>query len=583
MMAGKSQMTVADLIVAHLEEIGVKYVFGVPGGAIEPLYNALARSERRGGLQAITARHESGAAFMADGYARESGKLGVCVATSGPGTTNLITGVACANENGIPVLALTGQPPLPLSGRRPFQESGSTGVNTVGMFRHCTRYGSLLSHPDQAETKILSAIGNAIQHQGAAHLAIPADIQRSPAPAGWRRPSPGLLHMLRRAALLDEASVQELFEELRAARQPVFLLGSGCGHAVKPLLELIERHSAAFITTPDGKGFADPCHPLYQGVFGFAGHHEARELLASKPDLIIAAGVNIGEWNSANWSGALLNERLVHLASTGEQMARSNMAHLHVQGGLAAIVERLLELDRSRGAPRLARKPPRPRPIEEIPPPVSSGVRPQVLMEELSRRCPPDTRFVADTGNSLAWAIHHLELGRPGRRAAFRNAGARDTAPPAPGWLRVLVEFAPMGWAIGSAAGIAAARPDSLTVCLTGDGAWLMNGQEITVAKQHRLTVLFVILNDGALGMVKHGQRANGAESIGTELPPVDFAALARAMGVWGQAIRSEAELEAFDFGALLSGKGPALLDVRIDGEQKPPIGLRLETVKGIL
>ena len=122
-----------------------------------------------------------------------------------------------------------------------------------------------------------------------------------------------------------------------------------------------------------------------------------------------------------------------------------------------------------------------------------------------------------------------------------------------------------------------------MIVCITGDGAWLMNGQEITVAQQHGFAVLFVVLNDGALGMVKHGQRANGAESIGTELPSVDFAALAKAMGVRGHAIRSESELAAFDFGSLPSRKGPTLLDVRIDGEQEPPIGLRLETVKGIL
>ena len=112
------QLEIADLLVAYLQIIGVEYVFGVPGGAIEPLFNALARSERRGGPRAVVARHEAGAAFMADGYARETGKLGVCCATSGPGATNLITGVACAHDNGMPVLAITGQPALPSFGKR---------------------------------------------------------------------------------------------------------------------------------------------------------------------------------------------------------------------------------------------------------------------------------------------------------------------------------------------------------------------------------------------------------------------------------------------------------------------------------
>jgi len=140
--------TVADLLVAYLEQIGVEYVFGVPGGAIEPLYNAMARSQKRGGLRPIVARHEAGAAFMADGYARETGRLGVCCATSGPGSTNLITGVTCAHDNNVPLLAISGLPPLPSFGRGALQESSSTGVNAFGMFSHCTRYNAMISHPD---------------------------------------------------------------------------------------------------------------------------------------------------------------------------------------------------------------------------------------------------------------------------------------------------------------------------------------------------------------------------------------------------------------------------------------------------
>src|SRR5574340_1326463 len=127
-------MEAVDLLVAYLEQIGIEYVFGVPGGAIEPLYNALARSARRGGPRPVVARHETGAAFMADGYARESGKIGVCCSTSGPGATNLITGVACAYDNNIPMLVITGQPALPAFGKNPLQESACTGINTLGMF-----------------------------------------------------------------------------------------------------------------------------------------------------------------------------------------------------------------------------------------------------------------------------------------------------------------------------------------------------------------------------------------------------------------------------------------------------------------
>src|SRR4029079_16864086 len=170
----------AELIVSYLERLGVAALFGVPGGAIEPLYNALARSERRGGPRPVVARHEAGAAFMADGYARETGKIGVAIATSGPGATNLITGVATAYANNVPMLVITGQPPLRNFGRGALQESSCTGINAVAMLRHCTRYNSLVYHAEQLETKLLNALMRAFQEpQGPVHLSIPVDILRS--------------------------------------------------------------------------------------------------------------------------------------------------------------------------------------------------------------------------------------------------------------------------------------------------------------------------------------------------------------------------------------------------------------------
>ncbi len=146
-------------------------------------------------------------------------------------------------------------------------------------------------------------------------------------------------------------------------------------------------------------------------------------------------------------------------------------------------------------------------------------------------------------------------------------------------WLRVTMEFAPMGWAIGAAVGIARANRSCPVVCLTGDGSYLMNGQEITVAAQQQLNVIFVVLNDAALGMVKHGQRLARAEPIGFELPQVDYRLLAESMGIPGHVIRSPEDFEALDFEAILRRRGPTMLDVRIDGEEVPPMGLRMKTL----
>ncbi|MCB1954827.1 MAG: thiamine pyrophosphate-binding protein [Rhodocyclaceae bacterium] len=573
--------SVADLIVAYLEAIGVEYVFGVPGGAIEPIFDALARSERRGGPRVVTARHESGAAFMADGYARESGRLGVCIATSGPGATNLITGVACAHENGVPLLAISGQPQLPSFGRRALQESGCTGINTLGMFRHCTRYDTLVSHPGQAAAKIHGSIAHAIQSRGATHLSLPVDIQRSVLPAGTAMPTAAIARQLMTPGLLDPETVQALFVQLEAARRPVFLLGCGAGRAADAFLHYIERRGAPFVTTPDAKGFVNPAHPLYRGVFGFAGHAEARDVLANHPDLIIAVGVSMGEWTSAGWSDSLLNDRLVHIDFSREHVVRSSMARLHVIGDPLAVARQLLELDRrSRHPDARLEDAPAPR-VTEPAPALGPGVRPQVLMAELSARCPPSVQFIADAGNSTAWAIHHLELNDRRNRLVAPAGQPRDVRArnPLASWLRVVMDFAPMGWAIGAAVGIAIARRGLPVVCLTGDGSLLMNGQEMTVAAQEGLPVVFVILNDSAYGMVKHGQRIAGAEPIGFRLPECDFAAMARAFGIEGVRVRSEAELAALDLAAVFARRTPTVIDVRIDGEQEPPIRMRLQAL----
>jgi acetolactate synthase I/II/III large subunit len=166
-----SPIDIADLLVLYLEQLGIECIFGVPGGAIEPLYNAIDRSARRRGEGHILARHEAGAAFIVDGYARETGKVGVCCATSGPGVTNRITGVTGAYDNNIPMLVITEQPVLPSFGKNPLQDSSCTGVNVLSMFRHCTRYNSLISHPKQMKPKLIAALQRATSNPcGAAQI-----------------------------------------------------------------------------------------------------------------------------------------------------------------------------------------------------------------------------------------------------------------------------------------------------------------------------------------------------------------------------------------------------------------------------
>lgn len=593
MTSARRAYELGDLLVSYLERIGVEYIFGIPGGGIEPLYNALARSVRRGGPRPIVARHESGAAFMADGYARQTGRLGVCCGTTGPGTTNLITGVACAYQDQIPMLVITAQTALAYFGRGAFQESSCTGTNTVGMFQFCTRYNTLVSHADQFEHKLVTAIMTAFHSpNGPTHLSIPLDVLRSP--SSVESPGYDLAALIDRSSLIDYGAVDKLCQVLENARRVVFVIGGGCREAIEKILELAAMMKARVVTTPHGKGFLSPYHPLFQGVVGFAGHDSAnRALTDPETDVVVAIGTKLGEWATGGWDcTTLLNDRLVHIESVEGWLTRSPMAKLHMRGRILTIFEHLLaHMRRLRpdtagarltdsGCQGLAGDAPRKqgkmnfRMHQELKCfDDSTPIKPQRLMRALSEIFPPTTCYLPDMGNSVAWAIHYLHPFDP------RMAGARGTNP---GFLRTSLEFATMGWAIGAAIGTALDHGEQPVVCITGDGAVLMGGQEITVAVQERLPIVFVILNDAAYGMVKHGQRLAGAEPIAYELPQIDFAAYAKALGAQGYTIKSPQDLFELNVRAMCEGDGPTVLDVLVDREEIPPMRTRIRVLQAV-
>lgn len=591
------QWEAGDLILRYLEQLGIKYLFGVPGGAIEPLYNAQARSERRGGLRPVVARHECGAAFMADAYARETGKLGVCCATTGPGATNLITGLASAFQDNVPMLVLTAQTPLRTFGRGAVQESSCTEINTVEMLRHCTKYSSLISHLDQLERKLAAAIMLAHQEpMGPVHLSIPLDLMRTRVPSG--DPRFDVRQICVRRPPLSREAVRDFAVRLGESERPVFVIGDGCGRGARQIVALAERLSACFVATPQGKGLVDARHPLYRGVFGLAGHDAALEAVADPlVDLVVAAGTRFDEIASRSWDeDHLLTSRLVHVDANPRNFLFSPMAQLHVQGDVEDVFREVFRhLDSATlsfaSGPEVC---PFPEPSGGGPhsmgtPPVSaepgepsfsrvcdahacldgsSPIKPQRLMRELPRRFPPGTRFLADIGNSFLWAIHYLH-----------PVPGPEGIPPA-GLVRFSMGFSSMGWAIGGAVGTALGCPGTPVVAIAGDGSMLMVGQELTVAVAHRLPVIFVVLNDGALGTVKHGQRMAGAERVGFELPPVDFCELAHAQGAAAYRISRPEDFDLIDFDVLGRRDGPTVLDVYIDPEEAPPLKMRMATLR---
>lgn len=564
--------TYADLLVDHLEKMGIDCVFGVPGGAIEPLMNALARSERRGGPRLVVARHECGAAFMADGYYRETGKIGVVCSTTGPGATNLITGVASAAADEIPMLVITAQTPLPKFGRRALQESSCTAIDTVGIFKFVTEFNTLVSHHEQLESKLVSAIMAAHRAPySPVHISIPSDVLRTPVQSTQRVHSDLLNHNF---SLTDETAIQRLCEKLGKVDNLVVYVGAGVGKASDKIMEFIELTGAAFVTSPMGKSWVNEYHPQYCGVYGFAGHESAKQLLQNtKVDLILAIGADLGELGTSGWNNDLLNTKLVHIDSSIEHFTRSTMANLHVFGNLDSIFDRLLT--NVREARKWGRRWETLNPVKErnvlgsyvslhAPEKCLSNdipLKPQRLMAHLTATLPDDTRVFVDAGNGWSWATHYLA-----------NASTQ-------GLYRIAMGYGSMAWSIGAAIGSACANPLSPTLCIVGDGSYLMSAQEITVAAQHHLPVVFIVLNDAAMGMVMHGQKLGNQESIGWELNTINYALLAQAMGIDGIVIETPEDLINLDLVSLFSKNGPTLIDVRIDRNEVPPMSDR---VKGL-
>ena len=568
----------ADLIVEYLKILNVDYVFGVPGGAIEPLYNALAR--RQGdGPTVVVARHEAGAAFMAEGYARETGKLGVCCATTGPGSTNLITGVASAYADNVPMLVITAQTPLPKFGKNALQESSCTAIDTVGIFKKCTRYSTLISHTEQMNTKIIAAL-MAANHtpNGPVHISIPSDILRQSATSDSQV---NINRLIQDITLTDNAAVEKLTYMMSDAWRVALFLGKGCGAAIDEIMRFSDLTHAPIVTGPAGKRWVDGFHKRYRGVYGFAGHESAQKTMEDDDiDLIIAVGTPITELGTGGWQQDLLSKKLVHIDTTIEHFSRTPMAKHHVCGDLKSIFQQLnnnieegLKWGRSWGSVdaiqvkfkeqecaasthgyQIRLNDPQSCLADAVP------LKPQRVVTEFAKAIPANFRLHLDAGNAWAWFTHYFH-----RKNAQGN-------------YHIAMGFGSMGWAIGAAIGSSLGSKDP-SVCITGDGSYLMSGQEITVALQHQLPVIYVVLNDGVLGMVKHGQKLGAAEEIGFELPEIDYAKMAEAMGIEGITIRTPEELVEIDWLRLGSKNGPTMINLIIDAEEVPPMGQR---VKGL-
>lgn len=565
-------LTVAHFVFEQLKREGVDAAFGIPGGPATPLFDAL---HGDAALRIIGARHEAGAAFMACGYARLSGRPGVCVLTTGPGTTNAATGLAAAQADGLPVLALTAQVPGAAFGKGSLQDSTYDRADTVAMLKPLAKMSAMVPHPEAAGTMLRQALRLAMTgRRGPAHLNLPTDLMRRPTGQRVMRPS----EYRPEARVFDREAVKAAAALLLAARRPAILAGHGVNlaGARAELLELSELLSIPVATTPKGKGAFPESHPLALRVFGLASSPRAEGwLLSPETDLLLVLGSGLHENSTQGWeerlkpAGRVLIQQDIDPANIGRNYPVTTAL---VGDAKTTLRELLFELKRlmkigehpALGEPEPFHKWKEGVPAVLAPESLASGavpLKPQRVMAELDAALPEDAAVFLDVGNHTLWALHYLTA--TGKNDFVHNWG----------------EFAAMGYGLAGSIGGKVAAPGRPVVAVAGDGGFAMNGMELSTAVTHGIPVVWVIFNDARLNAVYHGQRLQyQGRTTAAEFARMDLAAVAEALGAWSRRVTRPGEL-AEGLREALAANRPAVLDAWIDADEVPPIQSRVKSL----
>ncbi|AXD59643.1 acetolactate synthase 2 catalytic subunit [Salmonella enterica] len=532
-------MNGAQWVVHALRAQGVKTVFGYPGGAIMPVYDAL----YDGGVEHLLCRHEQGAAMAAIGYARSTGKTGVCIATSGPGATNLITGLADALLDSVPVVAITGQVSAPFIGTDAFQE-----VDVLGLSLACTKHSFLVQSLAELPRIMAEAfeVANA-GRPGPVLVDIPKDIQLA---SGELEP---WFTTVDNEATFPQADVEQARQMLEQARQmleqakkPMLYVGGGVGmaQAVPALRKFIAVTQMPVTCTLKGLGAVEADYPYYLGMLGMHGT-KAANFAVQECDLLIAVGARFDDRVTGKLNTFAPNASVIHMDIDPAEMNKLRQAHVALQGDLNSLLPALqqpLKIDAWRQSCAELRAEHAWRydhPGETIYAPL--------LLKQLSERKPADSVVTTDVGQHQMWSAQHMTYTRPENFITSSGLGT-------------------MGFGLPAAVGAQVARPNDTVICISGDGSFMMNVQELGTVKRKQLPLKIVLLDNQRLGMVRQWQQLffqeRYSETTLTDNP--DFLMLASAFGIPGQHITRKDQVEAA-LDTMLASEGPYLLHVSID------------------
>lgn len=529
-------MTGAQLVVEALRKQGVTTIFGYPGGAIMPVYDAL----YDGGVDHVLCRHEQGAAMAAIGYARSTGGVGVCLATSGPGATNLITGLADAMMDSVPVVAITGQVASPLIGTDAFQE-----VDVLGLSLACTKHSFLVTDTSKLASTLAEAFVVAKEGRpGPVLVDIAKDVQLAQIEEAFtaivNQPS---------APEVSEASLQEANALIAEAKQPMVYVGGGIqlAHATDTLRQFLNHSQIPATSTLKGLGSVDKDYPYYLGMLGMHGT-KAANLAVQQSDLLIAIGARFDDRVTGKLDTFAPNAKVVHIDIDAAEFHKLRRANVALRGELNTVLPQLGEPSDIQAWQDsvLTMKKDFDWRYDHPGDPIFAPL----LLKQLSDMMPDSTVVATDVGQHQMWVAQHVEPRRPENLLTSAGLGT-------------------MGFGLPAAMGAKMARPDDEVVLVSGDGSFMMNIQELGTLKRRNIPVKMVLLDNQRLGMVRQWQQLFFEERYSeTNLSDnPDFVTLASAFNIPGKTItRKEEVIPALQ--ELLASDTAYLLHVAISEEE---------------